>query len=244
MLVEQWCQRLLGYPEEVWAEFCRRNDPLGGLMTPPGYLEAYLRCSEDGWATARSVGEGSAARGGSGGPCDPEALLRARGVRVESRREDGRFLPDPGEGPFEYALFVEPDEVVVFEDSAELAQSLVDDGGLSSLLGHVCVRDVLLAHELFHVICRGDGSRPCRQPVARTRGIGFLRRQTTLSSLEEVSAMSFARELCGLGFNANALSVLMLVPERPQRAQAVMAALDRISGDLRPDWALDTSRVE
>lgn len=244
MLVEQWCQRLIGYPEEVWSEFCRRNDPLGGLMTPDGYLEAYLRCSEDGRDTARAVGEGRTGRDGSGEPCDPEALLRARGVRVESRPGDGRFLPDPGEGLLEYALFVEPDEVVVFEESAELAQSLVDDGGLSSLLGHVRVRDVLLAHELFHAICRGDDGRPCRQPVARTRGIGFLSRQTTLSSLEEVSAMSFARELCGLGFDANVLSVLMLVPERPQGAQAVMAALDRISDELRPDWAVGTSSVE
>jgi hypothetical protein len=220
--VEGPCETLVGLPDEVWSESMRRQDSLSGLIDAKHYLELFRECSADGRRTARSVSKRLAAS-------DPEGMLRELGVTVEDMAHGSLSY-----GQQAFALFVEPDLVMVDEGNASRTQELIAESGLDALLGDVSVRDVLLAHELYHVVALGedDPDRPCMRRVVETRGIGPLKRKSRLSSLQEVSAMAFAEGITGLTCSPYVLTVLMMVPRDASAAEREVQRLLSISSEL------------
>lgn len=211
MVIEGWFRDLVALPEGVWAEYARRQDPLGRLVTIERYLEFYKECAESGRREANGLAPFLPLRGGV-----LEDLAASLGATVTN-------LPAPqgsASGPMTFARFVEPDRIELYADNLEATQELLDDGGLTAAVGRVSVRDVLLAHELFHVRCLGrdPAEMPCLRPHVNLLGYRVFRRRSALPSLEEVSAMAFARELTSCPCSPYVLTVLMLLPQAPEAA--------------------------
>lgn len=228
MAVEDWLRELAGLGEEVWAEYARRQDPLKGLVSPERYLGMYR--------TASACGREEAARlAGELPGFGPERAAAELGVTV-------RDVPMPaGAGRVTFACFYEPDEIEVYADNVEASQALLDDGGLSAVLGEMRVRDVLLSHELFHVVCdraRREGRTLYpEERLVDLPGPRFLHRTSTLPSLEEVAAMAFARAFAPCPCEPYALNVLMLLAAAPEDAREQYVAITDIARELEGDRA-------
>lgn len=224
MIIEQWFKELCALPDPVWAEHERRLDPLGRLVTRERYLELFQGSVECGRREALALG---AAREGAG----LDDLARELGAKVT----DKPYARDAGRPTF--ACFFEPDQIELYSDNITETQALLDDGGLSSVIGELSVRDVLLAHELFHVVAQRSRERGetlfCNEKHVELPGINKLfGRRSTLPTLEEGAAMAFARELSGCPCNPFVLNVLMLLPADPDRASNLHREIMDIAREL------------
>lgn len=223
MAVEEWLSELMGLDGRVWAEYARRQDPLQGLVSPERYLDMYRR--------AGACGEDEAARLARELPgASAQQAAEALGVTV-------RDLPMPiGAGRVTFACFFEPDEIEVYADNVEASQALLDEGNLSRVVGELRVRDVLLSHELFHVVCdcaRREGRKLYPdERLVDLPGPRFLHRTSTLPSLEEVAAMAFARAFAPCPCEPYVLNVLMLLATAPEDARAQYVAITDIAREL------------
>lgn len=231
MIIEQWFQDLCSLPDTVWAEHLRSQDPLGRLVTRERYLELYEGSAGCGREQALALG----AAHDTG---DLDALARELGAVVT----DKPYARDAGRPTF--ACFFEPDQIELYSDNVTSAQGLLDDGGLSSVIGEVDVRSVLLAHELFHVVAQRLRERSetlfCNEQHVELPGINkLLGRRSTLPTLEEAAAMAFARELSGCPCSPFVLNVLMLLPADPDRASELYREIMGVARDLGADAPAD-----
>lgn len=224
MVIEQWFRDLRALPDGAWAEHLRLQDPLGRLVTRERYLELFRGSTECGRERALAL------RAPSGG-ADLGSLARELGAEVVEKP----FAPDTGRPTF--ACFFEPGTIEIYSDNVEAAQDLLDGGGLAAVTGELSVRDVLLAHELFHVVAlrlrEGGETLFCNEKHVELPGINRLfGRRSTLPTLEEAAAMAFARELTGCPCSPFVLNALLLLPSDPDRAGDLYREVMAVARDL------------
>lgn len=216
--VQEWCTRLLAMPEEVWVEYARRREPLRGRVTPAEYRVFWDRAVAEAQALAERD------------PLPPRALAQKLGVHVHEKP-----MPGGGGGRATYACFTEPDDIDLYTDNTALLAGLTQAAGVDDLLGHADAADILLAHELYHVLQLREPGLYALQPHIRLWKVFGLENRSRLVSLEEVSAMAFARRLTGLGYTPYVYDVLLMLPRWPEQAKELYRSLLALQAELAKD---------
>lgn len=205
-MIRSWCQELSCLPETVWAAYAKSRDPLNGCVTMEDYLPHYHAAQQCGVKLARQVRE-------QFGAASCEELAEKLDVRVVR-------LPMPdGDGLLTFAAFEEPALIRVYTDNAEATQTIITQSGADEYLGNVDICQMLLAHELFHVLQLRHPELYVNQKHIRLWKIGRWIRESRLLSLEEVAAMAFARKMLGMKVNPYVYDVLMLLPQATEQAR-------------------------
>ena len=119
----------------------------------------------------------------------------------------------------------EPDRIQVYTDNATATRSLIQESGGVEFLGDVDICEMLLAHELCHVLQHRQPELYTNQKHIRLQKIGPWERRSRLVSLEEVAAMAFAREMLRLPHSPYVYDVLMLLPQATPEAQRLFTQL-------------------
>ena len=205
-MIKTWCQELSSLPETVWAAYAKSRDPLNGRLTVDEYLPFYRAARQCGVELAQK-----ARREWGDVPCGE--LAEKLGVRVERHP-----MPD-GDGILPFAVFEEPDLIRIYTDNAEATRSLIEASGGDEFIGGTDICQMLLAHELFHVLQLREPELYVNQKHIRLWKIGPWIRESRLLSLEEVAAMAFAQELLQLPVNPYLYDVLMLLPQATEQAE-------------------------
>ncbi len=222
MILSSWCDDLTGLPEEVWIAYAHSREPLRGKLSREAYADFYReaeRCGQEQAARLRRGREDVSCR----------ELAGELGVRVEE-------LPMPEtKGLATFACFYEPDRIELYTDNAEATRSLLQSAGIDRRLGDTDIGEMLLAHELFHVIQRREPALYVNQPHLLLWRLGKLRRESRLVSLEEVAAMAFARSLLDMTVSPYLYDVWMLLPCAPEQAQALYRQLMRLYEEVKAD---------
>lgn len=205
-MIRQWCQELSCFPESVWISYAKSRDPLTRLVSIEDYT-SYFRA-------ARKCGMDLACRlRQQWGELSCQELAEKLGVRVER-------LPMPdGDGMLTFACYHEPDLVQVFVDNAKATETLIRESGGDEFIGDVDICEMLLAHELFHVLQARDPSLYVNQKHIQLWKIGPFKRRSKLMSLEEVAAMAFAQEWLRMSVTPYLYDVLMLLPQATIQAK-------------------------
>lgn len=205
-MIRSWCQELSCLPETVWAAYAKSRDPLNGRLTVREYLPFYHAAQQCGVELANKVRE-------EWGALACEELAEKLDVRVVR-------LPMPdGDGLLTFAMFEEPNLIRIYTDNAEATRRLIEQSGGSEFIGDVDICQMLLAHELFHVMQLREPELYVNQKHIRLWKIGPWVRESRLLSLEEVAAMAFAGKLLGLNVNPYLYDVLMLLPQATDQAR-------------------------
>ena len=179
--------------DQQWGRYAFSREPLEGKFTSQqkdSYTAAANTCGAM-WADTIAARYGTS---------DPVALCQAMSLQVE-------YPTTPaGGGQVLFAQFVQPDEITIFTDCLDKAQSL---GGL--LPQRETLQRILLAHELFHAVEE-------RNPTiyTRTEKVELWRKpfsnKSRIVCLSEIAAMAFARRLLRLDFHPYLLDVLLTYP--------------------------------
>lgn len=198
-------EELCGLTDEDWALYNFAGDPLSGKLTQ----EQKLDYAEKAAACGRELAEKLAR---DQGPLSPEERIAALGGRLV-RPPEG-----PG-GPLPlFASFTEPDLITLYAGNAGRTDDLRREEGLEDLLGPVPTEEVLLAHELFHLLEYRDPKLYTRQKHILLWKLGRWENRSSIFCLSEMAAMTFARALTGLACSAYVLDVVMLYVNNPQLA--------------------------
>jgi hypothetical protein len=207
--LREMLETLIPVSDEAWGRYAFRRELLRRRFTDAQKQDLTRKALDCGAECARR----EAARCGTR---DPGQIARERGALVSFPRR-------PGGGKFAdrilFAQFTEPDKLEVFTDCIEKAGEVLEEQGLTAILDPAVIRDILLAHELFHVIEFQERATIYTQ----TQRIDLLplkiiHNWSRILCLGEIAGMRFARELLGLNFSPYILDVFLLYLYRPQAA--------------------------
>lgn len=198
-MVRSICQELAALPESVWIAYARSRDPLSRRVTAEEYTRHFHAAASCGMELAREALNAGLETG--------QALADSLGVRLE------RLSMPEGDGMLTFAMYHEPDLIQVFTDNAQATQTLIRESGGEEFLGAVDIEEMLLTHELFHVLQTRHPEAYVNRKLVRLWKIGPFRRDSALLSLEEVAAMAFAQTFLGLDHTPYVYDVLMLLPQ-------------------------------
>lgn len=208
IMLEKICSDLLGMGERVWARYAHAREPLRGKVPFETYYNDYYVPAA---AEGRSLAEMYQGK-------TPAALVEELGLRLI------RTELAPGTKSWEFASFTAPDEIRICATNARESQMILDsleDPRLRS----VNIESMLTAHEVFHALQQKHSDLFIdRQHILLWKILGVENR-SRLVSLEEVAAMSFAKNLLGLQIDPYACDVIMCMPANPDKAKEIYRIL-------------------
>jgi hypothetical protein len=147
-----------------------------------------------------------------------EAALRAAGVTIEESA-----APATAGAFTHHALYTwPPPRVTLFLRTLRRVEERLDATGLRARLRGVAVREVVLAHELFHHLAATTTMPPAVRPEVAVLAIGPWRRRAVVRAAEEIAAAGFAGAWCGVD-EAPAL-VDALTPDLHAEAPAMLSS--------------------
>jgi len=131
--------------------------------------------------------------------------LTSMNMEVEEKKEqDAREF-------FCFGEYTPPNHITVYTDTIEEGESIVNSMKSPKLMTTPLI-DVIKAHELFHHIETTDEQLFVNKyKIALWKVFGYTH-QSRLTSLSEIAAMSFAKELLQLEYNPTALNVILMYP--------------------------------
>ena len=188
------------------------RDPVNHRLEDGRRLQMIDRANECGRRQAREL----IARYGK--LAAPEYAAR---LRVWIRRKDSAGV---GDYPL-FASFEEPDRITLYMKNVEDARELIEDNDLAELLDHVDLEEVLLFHELFHVLEARDSSIYTRTEKIALWKLGPLRGATRLVALSEIAAMAFAQECLSIDYSPFLFDVLLPWKRNPPQAEKLYRSI-------------------
>jgi len=143
---------------------------------------------------ARQAGTAIARSARARGWVTAEAALRAEGVVIYESAEE------PAAGPFvHHALYTAPPpRVTLFVRTLQALDRHLDATGLRVRIGDTEVREIVLAHELFHHLAATTVMPAAVRPEIEILRVGPWRRRVVVRAAEEIAAAGFAAAWCGL----------------------------------------------
>lgn len=211
-MIDTWCRDLMSLNEKTWSAYALSREPLRGKLS----LSAYFKYYEKAAACGKEEAELLCKKWGSK---DCRVLAGKLGIKVT-----GLPMPD-GAGLITFACYYEPDQIEIYEDNIHALYSILEAEKLLEFFKNVDLYEILLAHELFHVLQTMKDDLYVNKQHIQLWKIGPFCRNSRLLSLEEVAAMHFAETLTGISFSPYILDVLMLLPQAPEQAQKLYQKL-------------------
>lgn len=186
-----------------WRDYAFAREPLNGRLDE----DLRTQLMKDAWACGNDWVQYCQEYFHSSAPHDIAELL---GAHVH-------FAKKPhGQDRVTFAEFIEPNEIYVYTDALDKVQSLLETPGVHEALGdRFSVEDLLLAHEIFHVLELQHSHDIWTQTYRIDLKIGPIRNPSRLVILSELAAMSFAQILTGISCSSYVLDVLLTYAYSP-----------------------------
>lgn len=207
--------QLLELDDEKWGQYALTWDSLWSRLTPEERSAVVLRAQRTGRREAERMVLRLHSR-------DPEILCGEYGVTVEEEPELN------GCGVYLFARFQEPDRVCLYGETIQRVDRFVRETLPERFW---CpVRQLVLAHELFHVLESRDPELPTHSMTAPILKLGrhSWRRRLTVPS--EIAAMSFSGALLDAPFYPQALDILLMCALGQEGTEARMEGILRTFG--------------
>jgi len=123
---------------------------------------------------------------------------------------------------YTFALYKKVDQIMIDHTFLAQAQQFIEAQQLSRLLPMTTLTEVVLMHEIFHVLEYRKNLWTVQKQLHYH--IGFLKKQARLYSLSEIAAASFVQEFYQLENSPMLLASCMIYCKNPLLAQAIVTA--------------------
>lgn len=209
-MIKEIVDELLSVDDRCWAFYSYKKEPLRGRLSFDEYYGEYVPGAlED----AKKMAE----------LCDGKSiaqLFEENGIKLV-------MLPmQQGQVVYNFAVFNEPDTIEIYEDNAAESQLIVDS--IDDKRIKVNIKDMLMAHEFFHVLQNKHDELFVNKPQIRLWKLFGYENVSRLVSLEEIGAMYFAKYYLGLDTVPYVYDVIMCMSRAPKRAKDLYAEIMRL----------------
>lgn len=201
-MIEEICVNLADIPDIVWAKYAYDREPLNGRISFDSYYkDYYLIAKQEG----KKVAEDYKGK-------DVNELAKELGAKITFKQMQ------PTEQIYNFAMFTEPDDIVIYKENADESQEIIESVD-DKRYKDVKIKDIILAHELFHMLQVKYPDLFIFKPHIHLWKIFKWENNSKIVSLEEVAAMSFAENLLKLKVNPYAFDVVMTMSRAPERSK-------------------------
>ena len=158
----------------------------------------------------------------------PSLIARELGVEV-------RFPHRPAAKALEgnrvlFAQYTSPHLIEVFTDCTKRMEKAFAVSSLRTVLGDVDIKEVLLAHELFHFFEERDAKTIFTENEKKDLPVlGIFRNSSRILCLGEMAAMRYAKGIMGLGYSPYVFDVLLTYLYDKQAACNLYAAIEKLT---------------
>jgi len=201
-MIKEICVNLAELPDIVWAKYAYDREPLRGRISFDSYYNDYYLVA---------VKEGKKVASDYAGK-NMEDLAQELGAKITMKQMQ------PTEQIYNFAMFTEPDDILIYKENCDESQEIVDSVD-DERYKNVKIKDMILAHELFHMLQSKYPDLFIFQPHIHLWKILKWENNSKLVSLEEVSAMAFAQSVLNLKVNPYAFDVVMSMSRAPERSK-------------------------
>ena len=215
--IREMMKELTGLTDLQWGGYAFYHEPLERKFTPEqkeNYTRLANKCGEEEAESLlseypeKSIGEIAGELGFT--------------VKTPDTPTGGRHVL--------FAQYVEPKEITVFMDCIEKAEKLINKEKLQSFFPAADLKDVLMAHELFH----GIEYRKRKQIFTQTEKLELWRRpfsnKSKILCLSEMAAMAFAKRMTGISCSPYVLDVLLMYCYNEEAAIALYEEILEAAG--------------
>lgn len=195
---------LLEISDETFAKYLLKQDMLYNKVNQKEFLSLVDRAMNCGKEVAKQIKKDYNAK-------KVDEYLSFMNIQVEEKNEEvaSAFIC--------FGAYTPPNKITVYSANTKKAQSIIDDKKFPELVGTPFI-DVIKAHELFHHIEVNDKTLFVNKyKILLWKVFGYTHK-SRLTSLAEIAAMSFAKELLQLEYHPTALNVILLYPYHPKEA--------------------------
>lgn len=187
MTFEAFIAEVLALDEAHFYQQAVMNDPVFGKMTPAFQSELIregIACGE--WYAQTYLAK------------EKNITQLFKQTKIDFRVEE---MPAGG-GHVIFAQFKEPNQITLFTDSLDQYDELIATTLFQTELAKEIVQDVLMAHEFFHYLEASNHKQiiTLTKKLTLWQLLGF-KYETTLISLSEIAAMSFAKAYTGFPYS-------------------------------------------
>jgi hypothetical protein len=217
--MEELAAGLAAITDEEWGQYAFRRDPIGGKFSPEE-KERLIRLSLE-------CGDSYARESTREGRKSPSLIARELGVEV-------RFPHRPAAKALEgnrvlFAQYSSPNLIEVFTDCTEKMEKAFAVSSLRNVLGDVDVKEVLLAHELFHFFEERDAKTIFTENEKKDLPVlGIFRNSSRILCLGEMAAMRYAKDITGLKYSPYVFDVLLAYLYDKQAACNLYAGIQKL----------------
>ncbi|HET7580261.1 MAG TPA: hypothetical protein VFK33_13365 [Bacillales bacterium] len=169
-------------------------------------IEGSLKCAEEQFEKFRST--------------DLLDFAKAETIRIQ---EDD----SPVQEAYLQLAFYKPKPplIQISTKAIERIKDVIIEEQLSSLLGEVDLRRLVIAHEMFHHIESKEPEIFTQKPNVELKRFGRFRYRTRVTAASEMAAVHFSKLKLGLDYNPAVIEILLTYSVDQQRARAIMGQL-------------------
>ncbi len=217
MKIKSMIEELLTLTDEQWGGYAFYHEPLERKLTSEqklSYTKRAIKCGNDEAMLLR----------------EEYPQMTAEEISKELGFEVKLPLIPSGGGHVIFAQYTEPSEITVYMDCVKKAEDLITSKDLCMLFPDTDLKEILIAHELFH----GIEYRKRKEIFTQTEKIELWRKpfsnKSRLIALSEMAAMAFAKKLSGIDFSPYVLDVLLMYSYNSEAAEALFEEIMEAAG--------------
>jgi len=216
-LLEEWFEKLSTIDEQVWGAYEFTREMLRDKVSAEEKEEIInnsIACGRE-WAEKMLVEYGLSELSG-----DERASRLAGELGLTISGRAGR----PTKYRMVFAQFIMDQAIEIIDEPITKYTELVEKS--EKLPASVLVRELLIAHEIFHYLEEqyGEEMYPNQKTIHLWRLFKYEHR-STVPCASEIAAMAFAKELCAADFVPQILDVLLSYPMEVQFSKSIYEAV-------------------
>ncbi len=213
---------LVGYTDSDFGHYAFSREPLEGKLTEE-QIDSYI-------VKANICGQEEASALGGERPAGQKFLEEeAAGYAVRTVYSDIAV----GGGRVVFAEYAEPDRMTVYNDCVRKAEELIENEDIADLLPGLKIRNLLLSHELFHIIEVHKKDSIFTQTEKIELWKKPFTNQSRIVCLSEIAGMSFAKEMQRVQFSPYIMDVLLIYAYNRKAASGLFEEMKEIQGEKK-----------
>lgn len=207
-MINEMIKELRKIDDVNWGLYAFKRDPLDKKINEDEKISIIKESIECGCMEARILKE----KYGVIDCCGYAEKLNIDIAEIEAH-DDGSYIL--------FAKFNDPNKISVYMESVRKAETLVQSNDLKDLICGVNIKDVLIAHEIFHFIESQKNDIYTKRKKIQLWKLGPIKYKSGLVVLGEIAAMAFAKELLQLDYSPHLFDVLLLYAHNESQAKEI-----------------------
>ncbi len=216
----QMLQELVKTSDDVYSHYAFARDPLRGKLSFQQKEQLLVKANQCGQTYADKIMEQYS-------KSSPEEIAKDMNLIVN-------FPYQPtGTDYITFAHFQPPKTISVYRHSLEKAEKLLNFDEINKVMEQVNIKDVLIAHELFHVVEEKEKNFIfTRKHKINLWAPPFFHNRSTVRALSEIAGMAFAKRLTGLSYSPFLLDIFLVYGYSFETAKSLYNELKALNNEL------------